>query len=417
MSGPDLDRRILSLPCSRSTYHAPTVTHITNPESSRAPSADVARSATRAPTLLVVGNDTLLAARPATAVQFAHAGLRAGFDVVVPGSWGEELVAAACARHLAAGRRTPAVFCACPHVARRLLEVGPELSPFLASFVAPPTALARYLRRIYAPGTIRLTYVGRCPGAHGDTYDAVVTPDEFLRLLADREIVPEAQPDAFEALVPPDRRRYHSVPGGLPAAGSLRAAGAPHAVLELMGDDLAADIAQHLLNGLPTLVDASARLGCACAGATHGAAEDDVGDPRAAVVALEPPRALAPVVELPADDFDLTLPLPAAARHTTDLIAALTRQALAVVTREDDEPQLPTVSGAEQVVERTIEVEHEASPRRRSPSGGMPVVRAPAGLTPIARSNDGRVLPRAYVARRRSGPRPAVEDEQPAADR
>jgi hypothetical protein len=393
------------------------VTPITNPDSPRAPSASAARSATRTPTLLVVGNDALLAARPATAVQFAHAGLRAGFDVVVPGSWGDELVAAACARHLAAGRRTPAVFCACPHVAQRLLGVGAELAPFLASFVAPPTALARFLRRLYEPGTVRLTYVGRCPGAFGDAYDAVVSPEEFLRLLADREIVPAAQADAFEALVPPDRRRYHSLPGGLPAVTSLRTAGAPHAVVELMGDDLAGEIAQHLLNGLPALVDASARLGCACAGATLGAAPEASDDPRAAVAAMEPPRALAPVVELPTDAFDLTLPLPAASRDTTDLIAALTRQALAILEGAEPHAETGPPMPTEQVVERLVAVEHDGPPRRRSPAGGVPVVRPPAGFTPIARGNDGRVLPRAYVARRRSGPRPAMPDDGSAADR
>lgn len=378
---------------------------ITNPESPTAPSAGVARSVTRAPTLLVAGNDALLAARPATAVQFAHAGLRAGFDVVVPGSWGDELVAAACARHLAAGRRTPAVFCACPHVAQRLLGVGAELAPFLASFVAPPTALARFLRRLYDPQPIRLTYVGRCPGASGDAYDAVVTPEEFLRLLGDREIVPAAQAEAFEALVPPDRRRYHSLPGGLPAVASLRSAGAPHGVVELMGDDLAGEIAQHLLNGLPALVDASARLGCACAGASAAAPEDASADPRAAIVAMEPPRALAPVIELPSDGFDLVLPLPAAARDTTDLIAALTRQALSIIEAADTDADETAAPATELVVERPVEVEHDGASRRRSPAGGVPVVRSPAGLTPIARSTDGRVLPRAYVARRRNGPR------------
>ena len=388
-----------------------TVTPITSHESSQAPSAGSSTAAARAPLLLVVGNDALLAARPATAIQLCHAGLQAGFDAVLPGSWGDELVAEACARHLAARQPGPAVFCACPHVAQRVLGTGTDLAPFIASFLSPPAALSRYLRALYAPDPIRLTYVGRCPGAHGEAYDAIISPDEFLRLLDDRGIVPAAQPDAFEATVPPDRRRFHSLPGGMPVATSLRHEGAPHSVVELMADDFAAELAQVLLEGMPMLIDASARLGCACAGATTGGA-DCARDARHELVALEPPRAFAPVLELPVDGFDLSLPLPEATRDTTDLIARLSRTALAAPLPPDVAAPRTLPSATEQIVERGIDVESGDAPRRRSPAGGIPVVRPPQGFSPVARGNDGRILPRAYVARRRSGPRPAVDDER-----
>ena len=52
-----------------------------------------APAAAALPAIAIVGNDVLLAVRPATAVQLAHALQRIGFDIVVPASWGDELVA------------------------------------------------------------------------------------------------------------------------------------------------------------------------------------------------------------------------------------------------------------------------------------------------------------------------------------
>lgn len=360
--------------------------------------------------LLVLGNDAQLAARPATPVQLTHAALRAGFDAAIPASWGDELVADACSRQVAAHGSRPWVFCACPFVAQRVLDAGTDLAPFLASFVAPPAALARYIRSFYEPGGVRLTYVGRCPGAFGDSYDAVVAPAEFLRLLADRDIDPSTQPDVFEAVIPPDRRRHHSLPGGLPAITALRGVGAPHGIVELGDGDLSTEIAQQLLSGVPVLLDGAERLGCACAGA--GAA--DAHDARTAVIALEPPRAFAPVLELP-PALDLSLPLPRASREATDLIAAAARARIGGgVPGAGGEPRAvedPPIIGDREVA-RDVGLGDDAAqpPRRRSPSNGVPVVRPPAGFSPIARGTDGRVLPRAYVARRRSGPRPSIDD-------
>ena len=246
----------------------PSSNHGSSTQPAVAPAARPAQA--RAESVLVLGNDLVLAARPATAIQVAHAALRAGFDAVVPASWGEELVAAQGARILAERPTQSAVFCACPEVAHRALASGPELAPFLLSLVPPPVALAQYLRALYAPGVVRLTYAGRCPGAQSDAYDARVSPDEMLRLLGDRDIDPASQPDAFEAIVPPDRRRFDSLPGGLPAVSALRSAACPHSIVELEAEDVATELAQHLLDGHPKLVDAAVRLGCACAGAASG---------------------------------------------------------------------------------------------------------------------------------------------------
>lgn len=371
----------------------------------------------RPATIVVLGNDAFLAARPASPVQLTHAALAAGFDAAVPASWGDELVAAACARELAGPGASPSVFCACPHVAQRLLTTGAELAPFLVSLVSPPVALSRHLRSFYETGLVRLTYVGRCPGAHG-AYDAIVHPDEFLRLLADRDIHADAQPDAFEAVVPPDRRRYFSLPGGLPALTALRSAGVPHGIVELTGGDFAADLAQHLLSGVPLLIDGAAQLGCACAGATSECARDARTD----LMAHEPPRAFAPVIDLP-EELRLTAELPRAARDVADVVAAIARGtaggAPAARPVVEAAPVLPARLPAEQVVDRGVSLAadaHAVPPRRRSPATGVPVVRPPAGFTPIARANDGRVLPRAYVARRRGGTRPALDDDAGSRD-
>jgi len=44
---------------------------------------------------VILGNDAILAAQPSTTAQLAHACWAAGFDIIVPPSWGDELVARA----------------------------------------------------------------------------------------------------------------------------------------------------------------------------------------------------------------------------------------------------------------------------------------------------------------------------------
>ena len=385
------------------------------PSSPAAPSAPAA--AARMESIVVMGNDAVLAARPASAVQVAHAGLRAGFDAIVPASWGEELVADECARQLCSRPTAAAIFCACPSVAQRTLRAGAELAPFITSLVPPPVALAQYLRALYAPRGVRLTYVGACPGAQSDVYDARIAPGEFLRLLADRGIEPGSEPDAFEAVIPPDRRRHVSQPGGLPAPSALEAAGLPHAVIELGDGDFVTELAGLLLDPTPKLIDAALPLGCACAGARHDAA----GDARSEVIAAEPPRATAPVVTVPAwMNLALTVELPLASRAPSDIVAALARPRDGTAGAQPPQHGLPVhdMPGDRQV-ERHVEstaADVSIPLRRRSPPGGTPVVRPPA-TGPISRSTDGRVLPRAYVARRRgSSPRHPADGAPPTDD-
>src|SRR5579871_6207505 len=123
-------------------------------------SAAVAPTRSAAPTpFVIVGADAYLVARPATPVQVAHACRAAGYAAAIPATWGDELIAEACARRLATRSLPSAIFCACRRVRDRLLGPGPDLMPFLMSFVAPPIAAARYLRALYGDAPIDVTYV------------------------------------------------------------------------------------------------------------------------------------------------------------------------------------------------------------------------------------------------------------------
>src|SRR5436305_6674271 len=180
----------------------------------------------RIPSIVILGTDAILAALPATPIQLAHACMLAGYQTVIPASWGDELIAVASLRELRHHGQLPAIQCSCPYVAHRLLAVSTDLRPFLISLVAPPVVLARYLRAAQAHGKLRITYVGRCPGAADEAIDARLTPDELLAIFADRAIVLDEQPQVFDSVIPPDRRRFCSQPGGLPTPETLRSAGA-----------------------------------------------------------------------------------------------------------------------------------------------------------------------------------------------
>jgi len=259
---------------------------------------------------VIIGADGFLAARPATPVQVAHACRAAGFAAAVPATWGDELIAEACARKLATRTLPSGIFCACRRVRDRLLGPGPDLLPFLVSFVAPPIATARYLRQLYGDAPLDITYVGACPSASADVaIDRQIRPDEFFAGLAARGIVAAQEPLVFNSILAPDRRRCHSLPGGLPIdavlQGSEPVASAPsepavHApliprsVVEIREIEYAAEVAQYLIMSSPVLLDLAPRLGCVCSGAIPGV---PVSQARAAVMALEPPRSPTPVVE------------------------------------------------------------------------------------------------------------------------
>ncbi|HEY0994490.1 MAG TPA: [Fe-Fe] hydrogenase large subunit C-terminal domain-containing protein [Gemmatimonadaceae bacterium] len=362
--------------------------------------------------LVVLGADVLLRARPASAVQLAHACQALGYHAVVPSSWGDELLAGACLDILATREPGTAVFCACPRVAHRLLASGSDLAPALISLVSPPVAVARYLRALYAPARVRITFVGGCPGAGEEALDARLSAQELFDTLIDHGIVLSEQPTTFDAVLPPDRRRHLSLPGGAPSADVLARDG-DCVLREADGEDLAFALAQHLLEGGAQLLDVAPALGCACAGVIPGLSGDD---PRAEVARLEPPRAASPVV----DHRVLTalgLQLPLAARTPADLALPPTMPDDTRLPPGDDAGRgdallLPAVAGGRNSPMRGVAMvpalpaeeprEMPPMPRRRSPAQG--VLRVALDGPPSSRGADGRLLPRAYVARRKAGP-------------
>lgn len=368
-----------------------------------------AQAARRPLSIVILGADAVLAAAPATPVQLVHACLRAGYDAVVPPSWGDELVATTVLHELQKRAPSPVVQCSCPLAARRLLAAGAELRPFLLSVVSPPVAAARYLRALHAASRLRITYAGRCPGAADDDIDARITPEELLAVFEDRRVSLGDQPTLFDEIIPPDRRRFRSLPGGVPRPEVLRAL-AGRQLVEVEGDALSIELTQLLLTGGSVLVDVGPALGCVCTGRCAGS-ELSSADARARVAASEPPLATGPVLD---ESIAVALlePLtgPARAHVVPEIATALPVTPAADLRAANEAPPLAPMVPAETAVaaerlgaRQPLPADSGAQgPRRRSPAQG---VRALASTTPTARDADGRQLPRAYIALRRSSPR------------
>src|SRR5688572_20487173 len=212
----------------------------------------------------ILGTDALLAARPVDAVQLSRACQSAGFDLVVPVSWGEEIIATYVGERLAARGASTVVVSACPLVNRQVMST-PVAAPLLQT-VPPPIATARYLRAALDRREVHITYVGACPGAASPEIDVHCLPDVLFTRLVEAGIDASRQPRHLDGQVPADRARYASSPGGLPEANWLMARAE-----------------MRLVQAAP-VIDLAASCRCVCA---HD---------RAAAVRLEPPRSTKPVV-------------------------------------------------------------------------------------------------------------------------
>ena len=377
-------------------------------------------SRSRTASAIVLGADAVLAAHPATAVQLAHACLRAGYSTVIPASWGDELLAGETIRQLRASDARPLVYCACPHVSDRLLDVGDDLAPFLVSVVSPPVATARHLRELARAEPLEITFVGACPSGDDEAIDARFMPADFLAMLAHRGIVLLDQPEVFDSVLPPDRRRHRSLPGGVPTADALWSEGGRRALIEIMDAEALTELAQHLASGEPALLDLGPALGCACSGAVAGTPPRSA---RSAVCALEPPHSTSEIVE-PSPLLQLSRPLqpstgvreskpvsPPFRESSVDEVAALRVPALGETVSDESssdrgnqpEPQpavpLSDPTEAEQIADTGVAPTKQPFHRRRSAPAPA---RAASGSLPVTNSGEGRALPRAYVARRSS---------------
>ncbi len=232
-------------------------------------------------TAVIIGTDTLLAARPATAIQLARACMRAGYDFVAPVSWGEELLATQVIDQVRRTAVPASVIVNCPFVAEALRGETAAL-PTCWRSVSPPVATARYLRSAFHPHRLHITYAGRCPGATAPDIDACVLPDVFLGHLLEAGFAPEDQPRYFEEMVPPDRARYSSLPGGVPEPAALRLHGG--ARLREAAPATVGTVALSFESPEPVVIDLESACGCICARDRFAAAQ------------MEPPRASAPVV-------------------------------------------------------------------------------------------------------------------------
>jgi hypothetical protein len=346
--------------------------------------------------VVIVGIDMVLAARPATPIQLAHACLSLGFDAVVPASWGDELVAADCVRRMERRAGGPAIYCACGLVAGRLLGGGPDLAPFIESFVSPPVAAARYLRALMPGRAMRLTYLGGCPAAIDPSIDVRMRPAEFLGLMFERGMLLAEQPKVFDSVIPPDRRRWCSLPGGLPHPEALWRDGGGYSLAELPGDDLSAELAQRLMAQERELIDVAPGAGCLCCGA-----RPDVEPARARelVMAYEPPRAPHAPVDFRAS-VDLTPPVwPDLGLATTT--APVPRLEPPPPRRHSGETELPGTGAARRPSPSglsSISGEGAAYGSRRRSMAMRSISRRRRAPQPLARLADGRVLPRAYAA-------------------
>lgn len=270
---------------------------------------------------IILGADAVLAALPASPVQLAHACHALGFELAAPATWGDELISESCLQQLTGYEHATAIMCSCPLVTERLTRSSTTLEPFMLTFISPPVATARYLRAAYEGQTLHITYVGACPGADDVSIDSRLQPSELLEAFAERGIVVSAQPKSFDALVPLDRRRFYSLPGGTPASDHVERC-SNRALLELAGDDVVLELTQHLIEQTPALVDIALPLGCACAGAGEHSRR---GKPRAALLLLEPPRARQKVVDpsLRVDVSQTLVDACALHAHASDTSAAL----------------------------------------------------------------------------------------------
>ena len=246
--------------------------------------------------VIILGADMVVTAQPATPIQLWLACLAAGYDLAVPATWGDELVAAECLRAVGTHPDPVAVMCSCPIVARAIGDGDTDLSAHLVSLVAPPVAAARYLRRVYGERRVHITFAGACPAAGDSAIDTWVTPPELLERFVVTGIELEQQPQLFESVLPPDRRRHLSQPGGVPTAERAAALARPRQLIEVGDIDVTAALRRHLMGGVRALVDVAPRLGCSCAGAVPGQSSADA---RRAVTMLEPPRSARPVMPDP----------------------------------------------------------------------------------------------------------------------
>jgi hypothetical protein len=240
---------------------------------------------------VILGNDALVAARPSTPAQLSHACHAAGFDIVVPPTWGDELVASAYLARLADCPERVAVACTCPRVRALIDCTTPTEGVCSASVAAPPVAAARYLRATHG-ASLLITYVGDCPAASDREINARFSPHGFFASLERQGISIASQPVSVSEAERARWQRHHSLPGGLPALRWLARPPVDRVLREAR--DAKIDAARWASTSRASvLLDFADASSCAC------------GSNRALIEEGERERSMVPVVVAPVD-LDLT---------------------------------------------------------------------------------------------------------------
>lgn len=296
------------------------------------PSGAARRGGARPLAAVILGNDTVVAARPAGPAQLVRACTAAGFDIVAPPSWGDELVASAYLEALVNREESMVVACACSRVAALLDAVAAGSGPPpRVVVVPPPVAAARYLRHAHGE-SLHITYVGDCPNGNDASIDAWLTPAALFARFTRAGISLDGQPSDVHTSDDAAWSRHTSMPGGLPALRYL--ARKPVSRVLRVLDAVVLDAWATATSRSNILADLSDVARCAC------------GGDRDRVEASEPPRASSPIILRP-PALDLTseptaheptvatqgaAPAPPASHGTARAASGRTRRGTALAT-------------------------------------------------------------------------------------
>jgi hypothetical protein len=226
----------------------------------------------------MLGTDAIIAAGTVEPVQLWRACQNIGFDFVIPVSWGEELIATWIGARVAEQAAGAVVVSTCPLVDERI-RATPVKTPVVRT-VSPPVATARYLRAALQPRAVEVTYVGACPGAKSKEVNAHLTPEQLFARFVEAGVDAGMQPRHFDGYLPPERARYASLPGGIPATDWLALQG----IRLIEAAPITVDTVCQAITDEKVVIDLAAACFCACARNRSRAAR------------LEPPRTFVPVV-------------------------------------------------------------------------------------------------------------------------
>jgi hypothetical protein len=305
--------------------------------------------------------------------------------MVVPASWGDELIATDVIARCAARSNHPVIQCSCPRVSERLASHSTTLDDAIFWLVSPPVAVAKYLRSVEAGREIHVTYAGSCPGAADASIDECITPGELLAALRSRGIDLSAQPKVFSDIIPADRRRHASSAGGLPdqtrlwETASFRLSQPPEG-------DLSVGIAQLLLAEERLLIDISPMLGCSCRTADDRLSED--------LTTLQ--RSPSPVVVTGKVDLSRQAPSP-------PLSPSVEPRLLAEPAAERPIPNIETrLAQAARPSQSRATYRRQSTWRRQSPRPGIVVARTSGMMTatdnvPFLRRPEARAVVTALI--------------------